>query len=297
MCQWVYSEYSKKPQLKEALGNVNVTKITVPKGDYGNNVEVPMYVHTPTSLENTSSHVAIIHCHGGGAIGGSIDDDKFVAAYIAKACHAIVVDVAYQLAPEGTAEGMAAEIYSAIRYVHDNATTMKIDSQKIVLHGGSGGGLAVLATCGYLASRDQSGLIALAIPCQSIILSFYITEKRGINMTKQEAASFYEGPFLVENLCGSDHIKHFEARHPVMFPTISEDSILMRWPPCILLASEFDNYRKQMRRFSERLKKCGKLLEYICYPGVNHGFMLDWNYKVTSHYWDDLKTLINSYVA
>lgn len=53
-----------------------------------------------------------------------------------------------------TAEGMATDIITVIKYVLRNRNKYKIDPHKTILQGGSGGGYAVSTACGKMA-RDN----------------------------------------------------------------------------------------------------------------------------------------------
>ena len=62
-----------------------------------------------------------------------------------------------------------------------------------------------------------------------------------------------------------------------MFPLEASEEVLKKWPPTIVISSEFDNYEAGMQMFSPRLKKVGHLLEFVSYPGTIHGFMVNLN--------------------
>lgn len=78
----------------------------------------------------------------------------------------------YRLCPEGTCEQIGNDWFSVIMYIHDHCNELNIDKNKIAISGDSGGGLAVMIAGGYLASKNQSGLIKMIITTQCILLSF-----------------------------------------------------------------------------------------------------------------------------
>ena len=47
---------------------------------------------------------------------------------------------------------------------------------------------------------------------------------------------------------------------------------MVNYPPAYIFESEFDNFVEPTNRFAERMKKLGRLNEYVNYPGVHHGF-------------------------
>ena len=69
------------------------------------------------------------------------------------------------------------------------------------------------------------------------------------------------------------------------------------WPPTIYLSAEFDNFDEIVRLdFIPRMKKCGRLLEFISYPGVTHAFMYDHSFKRTAEYWEDMQKIKQNYI-
>lgn len=94
-----------------------------------------------------------LHMHGGGFVGGRVD--QFPSAYqaLAQTCQCLVVSVDYRLAPETRFPGALEDNYAALRWLNVHAAELGIDPHRIVIGGESAGGghAAMLA----IAARDR----------------------------------------------------------------------------------------------------------------------------------------------
>ena len=122
-----------------------------------------MLVHTPKALKGSKMNVGFIDVHGGGNIGGSPELNSLASSMWATEFNCIVFNPKYTLIMEGKANDMATDLTAVIKHVRANADMYGIDANKIILHGISGGGCAVLAVCGRLAVDDESHLIKMCI--------------------------------------------------------------------------------------------------------------------------------------
>jgi acetyl esterase/lipase len=104
----------------------------------------------------------------------------------------------------------------------------------------------------------------------------------------------YDGP-VVARTQATDFDKQWEEKDPVLFPTEAKDEILKKFPPTIVVTAEFDRYLQANREFRERLRKNGKLLDSVEYPGSDHAFFYNLSYKYSSCFFADLMLMINSY--
>lgn len=96
---------------------------------------------------------AYLHMHGGGFVGGRVDQSPAAYQALAEACGCLVVSVDYRLAPETRFPGALEDNYAALRWLHGNADTLGIDPKRIAIGGESAGGghAAMLA----IAARDR----------------------------------------------------------------------------------------------------------------------------------------------
>jgi len=90
---------------------------------------------------------------------------------------------------------MAMDIVSLIKWMHDNASELGIDTKKIILFGCSGGGYVASAACSKLALANESHLIKIAILCQYMTPAYYLTEKREDMPRREVSDALYDAPF------------------------------------------------------------------------------------------------------
>jgi acetyl esterase/lipase len=58
---------------------------------------------------------------------------------------------------------MATDVVAAIKHVRSNAEEYGVDVNRMVMHGNSGGGYAVLAASSLMAKNNESNLINFVI--------------------------------------------------------------------------------------------------------------------------------------
>ena len=58
---------------------------------------------------------------------------------------------------------MIGDFYHAVKYVYNNALSLGVDKEKIIIQGCSGGGYVVNSTSGMLAVKNESGMVRLLI--------------------------------------------------------------------------------------------------------------------------------------
>lgn len=190
---------------------------------------------------------------------------------------------------------MANGLIATVKYVHENSKKFGVNANKLVVEGISGGGYALAAMCGRLAVTGESHLIKLAIPNCGVTPGYFISTKKE-DMPPFVSMALYDGPYIA-HAYATNFEKQWKEKDPVLFPHEASEEILKRWPRTIVISAEFDTYELAVRdHFNPRLKKAGRLLESICYPGGMHGFMMNPSYSRSSSYYEDLKLILKTYV-
>jgi len=150
-----YSQPCGARYLDSIFATVNVT--TVPFGqnyDYlGNMVNLFADIYTPNG-DVATNRAAIIYVHGGGFVGGTRNDVNItrLCNQLAKKGY-VVASIDYRLGvpdttnlQKGKAQLRAIQDLNAfVRYAKANSATVKIDTTKILISGGSAGGATILA--------------------------------------------------------------------------------------------------------------------------------------------------------
>ena len=233
--------------------------------------DVPVYTYTPKMLQGTGwKHAAYIYAHGGGAIVIEAATYKPILSHFAVSCNTVIFNVDYRLAPETKCPNNIKDFYEVIKYVHENADTLGIDPNKIVIGGESGGGYICLGAMVLLAQNDEGNLVKLAIPSIPMVDDYTFTDTAA--MTKEEKEN---NPAMRKTwkLIAAD----FEAQKndPLLFPGKATDEILEKFPPTIVEEAEFDMFITEATRLAYRLRRAGRLLEFVVIPGGKHGSFMD----------------------
>jgi len=260
---------------KEGYASCNHTTIEVPTKHDGN-YNVTVLVHTPKQIQNEKSRPAIIYAHGGGCIAGSAEVYKNYLSTMACDCEVVVFNVDYRLAPETTCPNNVLDFYYTVKYVVENATNLGIDEKRIAIAGESGGGYVTAATMVKLAQNDESHLVKVAIPIIPMVSSYIFGPTQG--MTQEEAASCSLMRETWKSIAGTEDIET-KFDDPLLFPGDCGEDILAKMPPTIVWETEFDMFITEATRFASKLRRAGRLLDFVVMPGGKHGSDLDPSFK------------------
>lgn len=236
---------------------VTVSEVQVPGFDGAPDVRVKMY--TPDDLP--AGAPALVWIHGGGMVLLSADGDDFQCAMNALNHGCLVASVDYRLAPETPAPGLVHDCYAAFRYVAENAASLGIDADRIVIGGASAGGGLAAGTA--LFARDQGGTQPSAqllvfpmldhrneTPSSQVIQDTRVWN-RAANITAWEAylggqpATIYSSPSICDDLSGL--------------------------PPAYINVGTFDMFMDEDIAYATALNRAGVACELHVYPGAFHG--------------------------
>jgi acetyl esterase/lipase len=95
----------------------------------------------------------MLFIHGGGFIADAASEFVFKLQRIAQEHDCVIVAVDYRLAPETRFPGSLEDNYAALKWLHESANSLGVDSSRVVVMGESaGGGHAAMLT---IAARDR----------------------------------------------------------------------------------------------------------------------------------------------
>lgn len=208
----------------------------------------------------------VIFYHGGGWVLCDLDSHDALARQIARQANCVVVSVDYRRAPECKFPVPLEDAYSAICWVAENATTLGLDSTRLVVAGDSAGGNLAAAVC--LMARDQNGP-----PIFHQCLWYPVTDIS--NMDSPSYQAFAEGYFLKREdmrWFAAHYLASAEQAHlPYVSPLTSVN--LRDLPPAHIVTAGFDVLRDEGQRYAEALSKSGVAVEYRCFHSLIHGFL------------------------
>lgn len=116
------------------------------------NGRIDVRVYRPDASEPLP---VLVYAHGGGFVFCDLDSHDGLCRNFANLIPAVVVSVAYRLAPEHRWPTAAEDLYAATRWAVDHAADFGADPSRVVVGGDSAGGnLAAVTT---LMARDRGG--------------------------------------------------------------------------------------------------------------------------------------------
>merc|ERR1719354_437061 len=255
---------SQKGCFKEAEEDCIHTDFKVPVRD-GNDVEVPVLVHTPKSLIGDQLKPALVYAHGGGVVAGTALQMKGGLSQLAKECGVVCFNVDYRLAPETKCPMNALDFYCAIKHIKENAQEFGVDPARIVIGGDSGGGYIVFAAMVMMAQKNERDLVKLAIPGVPMISDYCFSDPLAMTSEERESAAFM---CKIWQSIAKDFAK--QKSDPLLFPSKASDELLAQMPPTIIWEMEFDLFITEASRMASRMRRVGRLLEFRVQPGQNH---------------------------
>ncbi|MCV7200948.1 esterase [Mycolicibacterium peregrinum] len=141
----IHSRFVANPQ-PEPVASVADHQVPVDNG------RIDVRVYRPDASEPLP---LLVYAHGGGFVFCDLDSHDGLCRNLANLIPAVVVSVAYRLAPEHRWPTGAEDLYAATRWAVDHAADFGADPSRVVVGGDSAGGnLAAVTT---LMARDRGG--------------------------------------------------------------------------------------------------------------------------------------------
>ena len=205
----------------------------------------------------------LVYYHGGGFIRGDIETHDGICRVLAKKNPAIVISVAYRLAPEHRFPTAFDDAYAALEAIFEQASKLGIDPGRIAVGGDSAGGNLAAAVC--LAARDREGP---SIRAQLLI--YPVTDLVGEPESKRLFSKGFlldSMPFYISSYLGPDG----DGRDPLASPLLAET--LVDLPDAVVITAGFDPLRDEGNAYAKRLEDAGNGVAHLTYPDMIHGFV------------------------
>ncbi|WP_332690854.1 alpha/beta hydrolase [Devosia sp.] len=117
--------------------------------------ELPARIYRPAGLLNRLNPI-VLYFHGGGFVTGDLDSHDASARALARRTGAVVVSLAYRLAPEHKFPAAHDDAWAAWRWLSENARELAGDPRRLAVAGEDAGGN--LAAHVALMARDARGI-------------------------------------------------------------------------------------------------------------------------------------------
>ncbi len=235
--------------------------------------EVPVLIYWPEdggAKGHPESGIPIVlYFHGGGWTHCSAETHDGVARHLCNKAGCIVVNVDYRLSPEHKFPAALEDAYDALRWVNANADNLGGNARAIVVAGESAGGTLSIALCLLTKTRGGPKIAVQISMCPSLDLrgydqydswkrlgnGDYLVSKASLEQTKD---AYLQSPGDVTN--------------PLASPIFAVD--LSGLPPALVITAEFDPLVDQGEHYVRRLRAGGVPVDYQCFEGTIHSFMI-----------------------
>ena len=203
----------------------------------------------------------VLYFHGGGFVGGSLDDADAAAGFIAEHTPALVVAVDYALAPARPFPAAPEDAHAAALWTAAHAAELGGDPERLAVAGDdAGGNLAAALT---LIARDRNGP---AIAAQALVGP----------MLDPSMTRLGDGARLNSDLsaatcasCYSQYLPQSRQRlHPYASPLASVRQAGL--PPALIVTAECDVLHNEAEKYAAALIAAGVPTQVVRFAGVNH---------------------------
>jgi acetyl esterase len=240
----------------EPVAEVRDQVIPGPGGD------IPIRIYRPDG--DTDTLPTLVYGHGGGFVFCDLDSHDGLCRYIANHVPAVVVSVAYRLAPEHRWPAAADDFYAATQWATNNASSLGGASDRIVVGGDSAGGNLAAVTA--LMARDRGGPpLAAQLLLYPVLAADFGTESyrlfgRGYYNPKPAMQWYWDQYVPVES----------DRAHPYATPGNAD---LDGLPSAVVVIAGHDPLRDEALDYVAALAAAGVPVARAQFDGAIHGFM------------------------
>lgn len=232
------------------------------------NVRVRVFRHGD---DNTQP--CLIYLHGGAWMVGSPETHWDVTSRIAKFNKQTVISVDYGLAPEQPYPTAITQCEAVVKYVHENASALNIDPNKIAIGGDSAG-------------ANLAALIAIIFRDTHIKLIGQLLYYPAVDFEMKRPAYIEnaDGPIL--SVAGMPAVNAMycpnasDLQNPLVAPMLAQDHSNL--PPAYIAVAHNDPLRDDGIDYAEKLKLSGVEVELDLGEGLIHSFLRAMEYCETS---------------
>jgi acetyl esterase len=243
------------PREPESVAEIRDTAVSGPGGD------IPVRVYRPAPDGRLP---ILVYAHGGGFVFCDLDSHDALCRDIANRIPAVVVSVAYRLAPEHQWPAAAEDVYAVTQWAADNAEDLGGDARRVVVGGDSAGGnLAAVTT---LMARDRASRpLAAQVLIYPVIAADFNTESYRLFGTG------YYNPEPAMRWYWDQYVPVAADReHPYASPLQAN---LAGLPPAVVVIAGHDPLRDEGIAFADALDAAGVTTTRCVFEGGIHGFM------------------------
>ncbi|MGS2740065.1 alpha/beta hydrolase [Sinomicrobium pectinilyticum] len=225
-------------------------------------LETQLRVFTP--LTETNPKPLLYWIHGGGTMSGLPEQEDSTLYNLALELDCVITSVNYRLTPENPYPKPLNDCYEGLLHVVGNADEFGINKDKVVVGGGSAGGL--LTTSVAIRARNEGGpkilLQAMAYPMLDI---------RDTSDSNKEINSVGVWDSWMNHYGFQCYLTNVpESEYGKTVPNMIED--LSNLPDAFIAVGTMDCLRDESIEYAQKLAAAGNQVELHIYPGMVHVF-------------------------
>jgi acetyl esterase len=233
---------------------------TIPGPDGG----IPVRIYRPDGPATNGALPILVYGHGGGFVFCDLDSHDELCRYIASHVPAVVVSVAYRLAPEHRWPAAADDFYAATQWAAHHASSLGGDPGRVVVGGDSAGGNLAAVTA--LMARDRGGpTLAAQLLLYPVLAADFGTESYRLfghgYYNPKPAMQWYWDQYVPVGV---------DRSHPYATPGNAD---LDGLPPAVLVIAGHDPLRDEALEYAAALAAAGVPIVRALFDGAVHGFM------------------------
>ncbi|CAK7232066.1 hypothetical protein SCUCBS95973_008136 [Sporothrix curviconia] len=234
--------------------------------------------------------------HGGGWAVGTTETEEAQNRFVAARNGAVVVSVDYRLAPEHPFPTAIHDSMDGLQWCLEHASELGVDTDRIVLGGGSAGANIVAAMT--LLLRDDAPLKGQFIVIGQVLNIPVTCHPSHSPSAKYELLSYEQNKHvpLVDaermHIYWNHYIPAAEAGSLLASPLLA--SSLANLPPALVQVAGMDPLRDGGLAYAEALKSAGVATTLKIYPGMPHAFYVYPDLEPSQQYFDTVVEWIAS---
>ena len=203
----------------------------------------------------------LLWLHGGGFVGGSVNDIDHVCSRLAHLGDVLVVSLEYRLAPENPFPAALHDTYDAMCWLAASGHLIGGDG-RLAAGGQSAGGALVAGAC--LMARDEGGpALARQVLCYPALDFGQDTE----------SVRLYDGVFLSIKPRNWPETQYLAEQEVTPYAAPLRAYTLAGLPPALVIGAGRDPLRDDARIYARRLADDGVPVSHVEYAGTTHGFL------------------------
>ncbi|KAK3725887.1 hypothetical protein LTR37_000035 [Vermiconidia calcicola] len=233
------------------------------KAEDGHEITLRWYTKKDQPLPGS----AVCYAHGGGMIALTMANyDEIIKRYVTRT-GVPFLSVDYRLAPEVQAPVPVTDTYAGLKYLHEHASELGVDPNRIGIMGDSAGGGITASLAHYIKLKGGP-------PAKKQILIYPMLDDR--NVEHDELIAPFATWTTDDNKTGWGALLGEKMGKDGVHPTEAAGRMTVQdakgLPPCYMDVGELDLFRDEDMEYAKTLGRAGVECEFHLLPQVPHAF-------------------------